>query len=75
MTDNVVLFPGRSIELMPETPPNDVLEAAKNAGLKYVVVLGYTPGDDVYIATSNDSVPEALLLVETFKHDLFEPQS
>jgi hypothetical protein len=67
MSDNVIMFPG---ETLLDIPADRILTAAAEADLELVIVLGWTKDKTLYAASSSPSVPEAIYLVEQFKHEL-----
>ena len=67
MSDNVVEFPGVTTL---DIPPETILKSALKADLEMVVVLGWTEDETLYAASSSGSSPEAVFLVEHFKHAL-----
>lgn len=52
-----------------DIPPERILDAAKEAGLDTVFVLGWK-GDETYFAGSSADIGAALLLFELFKRDV-----
>lgn len=57
-------------ETVLDIPVERVLQAAVDAGLRQVVVLGYTPEGDEYFASSTPDAATMLWLVERFKKRL-----
>lgn len=73
MTDNVVLFPGRTVEISPAPvtiPAIEVLKAAMEVEMDRVIIIGTRPDGYYYIASSSDSVADFILAVETAKYEL-----
>lgn len=56
---------------VPEDPAI-TLERAKGWGLKSVVIIGFTPDDELQFGGSISDAPEILLLLELAKKRLFE---
>lgn len=56
-----------------DIPADRVLEAALEAGMDSVVVLGYDKEGEEYFATSLGSKPRILWLLERFKQELLNP--
>lgn len=68
MSDNVVLL---NVATTLELPPERVLSAAMEAGLTSVVVVGMTPGGEMYLAASSDQW-QTLWALEAAKKWLLE---
>ena len=64
---NVVHFPG--VTTLP-IPCDRVLNAAIDANLESVIVIGWTREGMLYAAGSNASIPDTLYLIEQLKHEL-----
>lgn len=74
MTDNIVPFEPKKTNTVSSTDdldPDVVLETAKGH-LTKVVVIGFTPDDETYIASSTGYIPDLLYMVEIFKADILE---
>lgn len=56
-----------------DIPPERVLEAAKEAGLDQVIVIGRTKDSDLYMASSTGDGPEILWLIECAKGYILDP--
>lgn len=69
LADNIVLFPGIS--------PNDyganlMLEAATNADLDSVVIIGWNKDGEMFFSSSMGNGPECLWLIEKAKQSLLK---
>ena len=56
-------------------PPENVLDGAKEEGLKEVIVLGYTADNEEYFASSMGSSGDNSFLCHRFIHYLLESES
>lgn len=68
--DNVVMYPGETDQ---EFQPSVILDAAHNADLKYVLVLGWQENDELYVAGSTVNLPERLWIIECYKSLMTAP--
>lgn len=66
-TDKVVYFPGPT---RLDIPAERVIDGAREAGLTDIVIAGYTADGQEYFASSYAGGPDALWLMERFRHEL-----
>lgn len=70
--DNVVLYPGETDQ---EFQPSVILDAACGEDLKYVLILGWTADEEIYVASSSVSLPDRLWVMEAYKALMMQPVS
>ena len=56
-----------------DIPVERVLDAAKDAGIEMVLVLGRTKEGELYMAASTGDAPEILWLIECAKVHILDP--
>lgn len=55
-----------------DIPVDTILEGAREAGLKDVVVIGWIEGEGCYLATSSGDAPEIIFLIELAKKQVLD---
>lgn len=70
--DNVVMYPGETDQ---EFQPSVILDSASGEDLKYVLILGWTADEDLYVASSSIGLPDRLWVMEAYKAIMMQPVS